>query len=45
MGSGYKVNRELYQAQTLGSREFAEQHLAKHKQALDAAGWMEGQTS
>jgi hypothetical protein len=35
--------RELYQA--LGGRELAEQHLAKHKQALDAAGWMEGKIS
>jgi hypothetical protein len=37
----YKMNGELYQAQTLASRELAEQHLARHKDTLNAAGWTE----
>jgi hypothetical protein len=40
----YKVNGELYQAQTLSSREHAEQHLARHKEALVGTGWTEGKT-
>jgi hypothetical protein len=38
----YWLNGGLYLSETLDSRELAEQHLAKHKDALDAAGWKEG---
>jgi hypothetical protein len=31
----YRVNGALYSAQTLASRELAEQHLARHKDALN----------
>jgi hypothetical protein len=37
----YLLDGAVYLTQTLASRELAEQHLAKHKDALDAAGWKE----
>jgi hypothetical protein len=37
----YELNGVLYLAKTVNSRELAEQHLARHKDALDAAGWIE----
>jgi hypothetical protein len=38
----YRVNGGLYAAQTLASREVAEQHLTKNQSALAAIGWTEG---
>ncbi len=36
-----EADGNLYMSQTLDSRELAEKHLARHKQALEAAGWRE----
>lgn len=37
----YRLDGGLYLTETLASRELAEQHLAKHRDALLAAGWTE----
>ena len=37
----YLIDGALYVTQTLGSRELAEQHLAKNRNALEAIGWKE----
>jgi hypothetical protein len=39
------IDGALYMTMTLGSRELAEQHLAKHRALLEAAGWREAYTS
>jgi hypothetical protein len=39
-GSGLLIDGALYMTQTLGSREMAEQHLAKNRNALEAIGWV-----
>jgi hypothetical protein len=39
----YQADGTLYMSETLPNRELAEKHLARHKDALDAAGWRERQ--
>jgi hypothetical protein len=36
------LDNRPYLTETLNSRELAEQHLARHGDALDAVGWTEG---
>ena len=38
----YLIDGALYMTPTLGSRELAEQHLAKNRNALEAIGWVLG---
>jgi hypothetical protein len=35
----YALNGERYLTKTLENRDLADQHLARHKDALHAAGW------
>jgi hypothetical protein len=41
----YLIDGALYTTMTLGSRELAEQHLAKNRNALEAIGWVESSGS